>query len=458
MNPEVRKKHVEESGDSAEQMLERAFESEKNISFISDFVHDFPDAELFLVGGAVRDAMIGRANKDFDFVIRNVPPEDLVAWFSERGKVDLVGRNFGVFKFQPKGFPSPEFEALDLALPRTEHSTEDSLGGARDFETQSDSNMSIETDLSRRDFTINAVAFDVRESKLIDYFGGNDDRENKIIKAVGDPKQRFTEDMSRMLRAIRFASQLGFSIEDNTWIALQEKMPDINTERLNDKGKMEYVVPRETIGKEVAKALLANPEIATKLLFESGALRECSPSLHALMEADESYRYPFQTKQPVSIDVAVALLMRGIPEQQVGLELRKLGVLTIQKDSKIRADKKDILFILREWQSNTKSPDKMRAHVFEKTFMNERGKKYLEFLEMVGDTRFSDEAKARIESIKETLGTNIKSFLSGNDVIEHGIKPGPQIRFLLEDLRDAQLEGKITSREEALELLTTLTQ
>lgn len=132
----------------------------KNKPFIKQLMRTFPQAEVFLVGGVVRDTILGRETKDIDLVVRNVSKKDLEKFLAKQGKVNLVGKNFGVFKFKPKGWKDGD---IDIALPRTEHSL-NMTGAYKDFKIQSNAKLNIEADLSRRDFTINAMAFNTGKS------------------------------------------------------------------------------------------------------------------------------------------------------------------------------------------------------------------------------------------------------------------------------------------------------
>jgi tRNA nucleotidyltransferase/poly(A) polymerase len=243
---------------------------QKQFAFIKRLQKKFPQAEIFLVGGIVRDTILKRESKDYDFVVRNVPAKQLQQFLAKEGWVDLVGKNFGVFKFIPRGFK--DMEALDIALPRTEHAF--LTGGYKDFDVQSDPKLPIEEDLKRRDFIINALAFDIQQKKIIDLFGGLTDIKKKIIRTVGKPTERFKEDYSRILRALRFACQLDFAIAKQTWSALQKLMKNIN----NKQGK-DFIVPRETIAKEMVKAFTTNPACAFELFDKSGAIKELMPEL-----------------------------------------------------------------------------------------------------------------------------------------------------------------------------------
>ena len=158
--------------------------------------------ELYLVGGAVRDALLGAPSKDTDYLVTGVPLEDLHSHLAMWARVDLVGSSFGVLKLT---FQS---ETVDVALPRTEQST-----GVhhRDFQISADPSLSLETDLMRRDFTVNAMARRLSDGALIDPFGGERDLERRVLRVVGDANERFLEDPLRMLRLARFIAKLAFA-------------------------------------------------------------------------------------------------------------------------------------------------------------------------------------------------------------------------------------------------------
>ncbi|MEK7167727.1 MAG: hypothetical protein AAB791_01865, partial [Patescibacteria group bacterium] len=124
---------------------QKAVSKTGSFSFAAKLFKKFPQAEIYLVGGAVRDLLLERETKDFDFVIAKIPANDLEAFLAQEGEVNLVGKSFGVFKFVPK---KNKIDPIDIALPRTEHA--DMTGGYRDFEVQSDKDLPIEKDLSRR--------------------------------------------------------------------------------------------------------------------------------------------------------------------------------------------------------------------------------------------------------------------------------------------------------------------
>lgn len=304
-------------------LVERAMEQEPTLAFLPAFLEAHKDAGCYLVGGAIRDVVLGRLNKDFDFVVTGLSPDEIETWFGAHGRVDLAGRNFGVFKFLPEGYDPQDHEFIDIALPRSEQASAESVGGYRDFDMQIDKHLSVESDLSRRDFTMNAMAYDVRAKKLVDPFGGAQDIEDKIIRTVGDPHKRFGEDYSRVLRGIRFVCQLDFSMDPSTWDALVQRMMDINKTRsvtkevVSEDGQVrleeteEYVVPRETIGRELSKALYADPFTAADRLFRSAGMRELAPEVDALIEQNRRYHGVLEGASQ-NTTLAVSLLLRDV--------------------------------------------------------------------------------------------------------------------------------------------------
>lgn len=239
-----------------------------DFAFIKNLLKKFPDANIYLVGGAVRDILLDRPTKDFDFVVAKVKAPELEKFLAKEGEVNLVGKSFGVFKFGPKLKKEVSLDPIDIALPRTEHAG--MSGGYKDFAVQSDQNLPIEDDLSRRDFTINALAWDLKKEKLIDEFDGLADLKNQIIKAIGQPEQRFQEDYTRLLRAIRFACQLDFKIENQTFKAIKTKAQKI------------LQIPRERINDEFTKIIMsAKAETGIRLMQAANLIKTLIPELEA---------------------------------------------------------------------------------------------------------------------------------------------------------------------------------
>lgn len=171
--------------------------------------------EVFIVGGAVRDELLGIESKDIDFLIRCLTYSEIKESISHLGRVfdQEIGGKVSTLK------AIVDDEEFDIAIPRIGEKSTGS--GHGDFEITLDPHASIEEDLSRRDFTFNALAKDV-EGSIVDKFGGLQDIEEGLVRAVGEPVERFTEDPLRMLRALQFASRLGFEIEEQTAQAIKQ--------------------------------------------------------------------------------------------------------------------------------------------------------------------------------------------------------------------------------------------
>lgn len=180
-------------------------------------LHELGD--VFLVGGLVRDHFLEKESKDIDLLVCGVPIEVIKATLSPFGSVDEVGDSFGVIKFKPKGWQFDE--PIDIAIPRTEKKVGD---GHKGFEIEASHDIPLETDLMRRDFTINAMVISL-DGDLIDPFDGLDDLRGKKIKMVNS--DAFKEDPLRMMRAIQFASRFGFRIGTLTWKAILDNASSI---------------------------------------------------------------------------------------------------------------------------------------------------------------------------------------------------------------------------------------
>mgnify|MGYP003345370985 CR=1 FL=1 len=150
----------------------------------------------FVVGGSVRDAMLGLEPKDFDIEVYGVSYDSLAAFLSGRGSVDLVGRSFGVVKLTADG------HTWDFSIPRRDSKTGPHH---RDFRTTFDPGITPREAASRRDFTINAMAYDPAAGELLDFFGGQDDLRNRVLRATSNA---FSEDPLRVLRGMQFACRL----------------------------------------------------------------------------------------------------------------------------------------------------------------------------------------------------------------------------------------------------------
>lgn len=490
----------------------KALEGDPNFSFFQELKEKFKGSRAYLVGGMVRDISLGNLfGKDFDFVVSGAEADKLEKFLRKFGEVNLVGKNFGVFKFVPKNWNG---EAIDIALPRREHAG--GTGGYRDFAVQSDPNLSIEEDLSRRDFTINAMALDIETGQLVDPFSGAKDLENKLIRAAGKPEERFQEDYSRMLRAIRFSAQFGFEIEKETWRAIKKLMPKINSEKKVD-GKKERIIPHESIAKELAKSLAANPVKTLELYDESGAIEELIPELLEMKDCPQPKE--FHTEGDVWKHTKLALknlkskkFKKQFPDGKITPELAFTVLIhDIGKPPTIKTPEKDGTDRIR-FDEHTEVGAKMAAKITERLALanfnikpervnwlvqnhllglhgtykemknstiekyffdketgepSERGKNLLMliFVDSLATIPPSGEPaldsfyglQKRIEDLKSLTKEKVrlpKSLIDGNDIMKaFNLKPGPKIGELLKDVREKQLAGKIKSKKEGIKFL-----
>jgi putative nucleotidyltransferase with HDIG domain len=221
----------------------------------------------YLVGGSVRDALLGRPSGDFDFATPLDPDRIESAVRASGRRPYLVGKRFGTIAFKLGG------ETIEVTTFRTETYAEQTRRPEVVFVDR------LEDDLSRRDFTINAMALDV-DGSLVDPFGGREDLELGLIRAVGDARERFREDPLRMLRAARFAAQLEFEVDAET-IAASQKL----SHRI-------LFVARERWVAELDK-LLVGPGVsaALRLLAQMDLLRYLLPELQLQVGHDQNSPY-----------------------------------------------------------------------------------------------------------------------------------------------------------------------
>ena len=219
---------------------------------------------VYTVGGTVRDELLGHARKDLDLLVTGLPQQTLIRCLRSYGRVQLTGRAFGVIKFLPRQWEGPP---IDVALPRTEVSTG---VGHRDFEVTFDHTLPIDVDLGRRDFTINAMATDLADGRLLDPFGGAHDLTQRLLRQVSDAA--FPEDPLRMLRGVQLATRFGLEVEPRTRQAMCDHAAAITT------------VAPERIAEELRKLFQAPaPSHGFRLMHDVGLLRHVLPEIDDLL-------------------------------------------------------------------------------------------------------------------------------------------------------------------------------
>ena len=231
----------------------------ENAKKILDTIHE-AGYEAYVVGGCVRDAVLGRTPGDWD-ITTNALPQDIKKLFKRT--IDTGIEHGTVTVMMGK-------EGYEVTTYRIDGKYEDNRHPSEVTFTKN-----LTEDMKRRDFTINAMAYSEEEG-LIDRFGGLEDIEKKLIRCVGDPKERFSEDALRIMRAIRFSAQLDYSIEDETRKAIQELAPTLEK------------ISAERIQVELVKLLLSDHPEKMRQAYELGITKVILPEFDACMETDQN--------------------------------------------------------------------------------------------------------------------------------------------------------------------------
>ncbi|HSC90445.1 MAG TPA: HD domain-containing protein [Gaiellaceae bacterium] len=255
-------------------------------SSVSDYVRSL-DLDAWEVGGAVRDELLGIPHKDTDYVVPGVGHEELRAALAPHGKVEdltVAGRHVGV-RLRPRDRSARALApaGIEFAPPRVERSTGP---GRHDFEIVADASIPLEEDMRRRDFTVNAIAKRLETGELLDPLGGQADLEARVLRTTSPTS--FREDPLRIVRGLRFVSQLGFTPDEDTLRQMREWAPQV------------AIVSAERIGGglaadgmgELSKLLLgAHPARALRLGRETGVLTVVLPEYEAAIGFDQGSRW-----------------------------------------------------------------------------------------------------------------------------------------------------------------------
>jgi len=368
-----------------------------------------------LAGGCVRDMLLGRIAKDYD-VATNAQPEDIVKIFP---RTLTVGAKFGVVIVLINRCQ------VEVATFRTEsgyidgrHPSIIEFADARE-------------DASRRDFTINGMFYDPIENKVIDFVDGRADLDRRLIRTIGSPLERFSEDYLRMLRAVRFSAQLGFDIETATFDAvrtLASRTTKISGERI----AMEL------------EAILISPARAAgcRMLFETGLLKAVFPTLKntsALAGIETLARL----RKNVTFALALAALWYHAPAETALAQLEILKPSTGQK--------KHFAYLLKNRGAllDTAMPVSTLKRFAANPYFRDLFELHKAILRATGASVYPlTKLKQRLRSLK---GVELapKPLLNGHDLIALGAITGPQVGALAEELYIQQLEGSLTTPEQA---------
>jgi tRNA nucleotidyltransferase/poly(A) polymerase len=375
--------------------------------------------EALLAGGCVRDMLLKRRPNDYD-VATNAKPQDVSRLF---GRTLKVGAKFGVVVVLINKIQ------IEVATFRTESDyTDGRHPGKVSFSTAKE-------DAARRDFTINAMFYDPVAKKVIDYYGGQTDLKNKIIRTVGEPAERFSEDYLRMLRAVRFSTQLGFSIDQQTKSAVCEGAQNITK------------ISGERIAAEL-EGILVSPNRAkgVTLLIETGLAGVIFPGFSA---SDADFAVGVLSNLPAEIDFALGLsgLFAGFPTQ---FAIEKCEPLKLSKNHY-----KHITFLLD-------NRDKLLSDLSLSELKLLLSEPYFE--DLFALQKAIQKAKAQTigpliklrKRINQLKGVELKPkpILTGHDLMALGAVPGPTLGQLAHEMYIAQLEGKLHSADQAKQWVT----
>lgn len=366
--------------------------------------------EAYAVGGCVRDCVMGRLPNDFDMTT-NATPDEMLTVFCEY-KVIETGLKHGTLTVISENIP------VEITTYRVDGEYHDSRHPDKVYFTRN-----LKDDVSRRDFTVNAMAYNDKTG-IVDFYGGIDDIKKKLIMAVGDADKRFKEDALRIIRALRFASVLGFDIEEKTAFAASENaelLKNISAERINVELK------KLLLGKNAIKILKEHSDI---LVFVSPEMfSSCTEKLKKLSTA------------PDDVNVFFAFLLTDATEKEANEVLSRLKFSN--------AERKEITeLLLLQKKDIPKNKIEMKFFISE-TYI-ELIPKYLMLLSALGEEASSAEKYyAEIRDNKECVYiSDLK--VNGNDLSKTGISKGEKIGQALKFLLRAVISGEVDNKKEEL--------
>ena len=385
--------------------------------------------QAFLVGGCVRDHLLGREASDYD-IATSATPEEVKGLFR---RTIAVGAQFGVMVVLLRG------EEFEVATFRSD-------GLYRDGRRPSGVTFAgPREDVERRDFTINGLLMDPVDRRVIDHIGGREDLASGVIRAIGVPEKRFEEDHLRMLRAVRFAVQLGFRIDDRTAEAIAAHAPSLGR------------IARERVREELVKILGSpNPGEGFELLAKTGLLEAIFPELAGssgsggpVGTAEGLPGSPVARLQllgaPLGEGLGLAALLLDLGPKGARDAARRLKSPNVQIDL-VEALVRDAgqmvglagadLVATKKLLRRPHSQDAARLAMVDRRLQGES----------------EDGPKLALELLERyhSEDLNPPKLLDGNDLMEQGLSPGPLFGKILRELEGAQLRGELKSREEAL--------
>jgi poly(A) polymerase len=408
----------------------------------------------YFAGGCVRDLLRGQVPKDFD-IATDARPEVVQKIFP---RTYAVGAHFGVIVVLENDF---QFE---VATFRSDGAY---LDGRRPVEVHF---ASAQEDAARRDFTINGMFFDPEKNEVIDFVGGRADLEARIIRAIGNPAQRFAEDRLRMLRAVRFATVLGFEIDPATWDAVRASaasITEISAERIREELVRIFLSPNRARGWD----LLDTSGLMRAILPEIEAMKGCEqpPQFHPEGDVFKHTRIMLELlPAETSLPLVFSVLFHDIGKPPTAM-VDEEGRIRFNGHDRIGAEMTEAIMARLRFSrvEIDATVEAVRQHMVFKDVPNMRVAKLKRFM---ARPTFEDELELhRVDCASSHAMLDNYEFLlkkkeefanepiippplvRGDDLIAFGLKPGPKFGEILEAVETQQLEGTLRDREGALE-------
>ncbi|UCE42299.1 MAG: HD domain-containing protein [Candidatus Aminicenantes bacterium] len=449
--------------------------------------------EVYAVGGFVRDQIRGDPSEDVDILITHHTVDEIIEKLESYGKVDVVGKSFGVIKFTVEG------KTYDIALPRKDRPKRAKIRKHKDFTILTDPNLPLEKDLERRDFRCNSIAVRLSDGKIIDPFKGQDDIRDKVLKLTNP--LAFPDDPLRVLRAARFASVLDFSVDPGIYeIAKGIDLSGISEERIKE---------------ELFKLMLlsAQPSFGLNELLKLDALRQLFPELyrltlclqdsvfhpekdafghhtvwaHTLITVDQAKRLTeqFRLDEQKSLTLLLAALFHDVGKPDTTQWEYKRGRMVITSNghdiASAKVAKKTLsrlkIFSWNNCNLRKMVPSLIKCHhraselwqnrnVVTKKAFNRLAADvdgeiellvYLDAADRAGRKRkpvqsLDREGRWLLEKFEElnVSKETIQPLIMGRDLIKMGVSPGPLMGKYLKKLYQMQLDNEFDSKEKGL--------
>jgi poly(A) polymerase len=426
--------------------------------------------QAYLAGGCVRDLLLGREATDYD-VATDATPQQVMQIFPQ---TFAVGAQFGVVLV-----PLPKDESGESAVgagekvPVVEVATFRSDLGYSDGRHPDEVRFSKspQEDAQRRDFTINGMMLDPLTNEVLDFVGGRADLTAGIVRAIGDPERRFGEDKLRMLRGVRFAARFGYSVDPTTFSAIGRLAAQI------------HQVSRERVREELTKMLTeGHAKRAFELLDQSGLLAQVLPEISAMKGVEQPPQ--FHPEGDVFVhtllllekleaggsktlawgallhDVGKPATFRVAPDRirfdghvEIGVKM----AAEICRRLRFSNDETDQILALVDHHMRFADVERMKESTLKKFLRLPGFEEHLELhridcLSSNGITESYEYARGKLQSMPpETIRP--VPLITGADLIAAGYEPGPRFKEILAAVEDAQLEGKLESRQTALKFV-----